>query len=68
MAQSLSTAQFDAAIAAAESDADTPQEKTEMLMEIAMGMQSKPKSAEQLHQAVALYERALKWTPELGQT
>ena len=63
MAQSLSTAQFDAAIAAAESDADTPQEKTEMLMEIAMGMQSKPKSAEQLHQAVALYERALAACP-----
>ena len=63
MAQSLSTAQFDAAIAAAESDADTPQEKTEMLMEIAMTMQSKPKSAEQLHQAVAPYERALAACP-----
>ena len=63
MAQCLSTAQFDAAIAVAESDANTAQEKTEMLMKIAMGMQSKPKSAEQLHQAVAPYERALAACP-----
>ncbi len=59
MTQTLYTSQFDAAIAAAESDASTPEEKAEMLMEIAMGMQARPKSAEQLHQAVALYERAL---------
>ena len=63
MAESLSTSQFDAAIAAAESEASSPEEKSEMLMEIAMGMQLKPKSAEQLHQAVALYERALSACP-----
>ena len=63
MAQSLSTSQFDAAIAAAESDAVSPEEKAEMLMEIAMGMQSRPKTADQLHQAVALYERALAACP-----
>ena len=58
MAQTLSTSQFDAAIAAAESEAASPEEKAEMLMEIAMGMQIKPKTVDQLHQAVALYERA----------
>ena len=63
MTQSLATSQFDAALAAVESDDASPQEKAEMLMEIAMGMQSKPKSAEQLHQAVALYERAVAICP-----
>ena len=63
MVQSLSSSQFDAAIAAAESDAATPEEKAEMLMEIAMGMQSRPKSPDQLHQAVALYDRALGTCP-----
>lgn len=63
MTQTLSRSQFDAAIAAAESDAATPEEKTEMLMEIAMGMQSRPKSADQLNQAIALYERALTACP-----
>ena len=59
MAQSLAISQFDAALQAVESDAASPEEKAEMLMEIAMGMQLRPKTAEQLHQAVALYERAL---------
>lgn len=59
MTQTLYTSQFDAAIAAAESDAASPEEKAEMLMEVAMGMQARPKSSEQLHQAIALYERAL---------
>ena len=34
-----------------------------MLMEIAMGMQSRPKSAQQLADAVSLYERALALAP-----
>ena len=34
-----------------------------MLMEIAMGMQSRPKSPQQLSDAVSLYERALDMTP-----
>ena len=63
MTQTLSMSQFDAAIAAAESDASSAEEKAEMLMEIAMGMQARPKTAEQLHQAVALYERALTTCP-----
>lgn len=63
MAQTMSMAQFDAALLAVESDSATQEEKTEMLMEIAMGMQTRPKSPEQLNQAVALYERALATCP-----
>jgi tetratricopeptide (TPR) repeat protein len=59
----LTSSQFDAAIAAAQSDAASPEEKAEMLMEIAMGMQAKPKTPDQLHQAVALYDRALASCP-----
>ncbi len=63
MAQTLAMSQFDSAIQAVEAGGATPEEKAEMLMEVAMGMQTKPKSAEQLHQAVALYERALAICP-----
>jgi tetratricopeptide (TPR) repeat protein len=63
MDHTLSTAQFDAAIEALQSDAATPEEKTEMLMEMAMGMQIRPKTSAQLHQSVALYERALAICP-----
>ena len=63
MAQSLAMSQFDAALQAVETDDASPEEKAEMLMEIAMDMQQKPKAAEQLHQAVDLYERALAVCP-----
>ncbi|MES2957642.1 MAG: hypothetical protein V4792_05605 [Pseudomonadota bacterium] len=63
MAQSLAMSQFDAALQAVETEEASPEEKAEMLMEIAMGMQLKPKSPEQLHQAVELYERALALCP-----
>ncbi|MGA2551940.1 MAG: hypothetical protein ABSF50_17470 [Burkholderiaceae bacterium] len=63
MAQTLSTSQFDAALQAVEADGASAEEKAEMLMEIAMGMQERPKSPQQLHQAVALYERALATCP-----
>jgi tetratricopeptide (TPR) repeat protein len=56
--QTLSQSQFDAALAAADDPDASPEERAEMLMEIAMGMQQRPKSAQQLHDAVALYERA----------
>jgi tetratricopeptide (TPR) repeat protein len=39
-----------------------------MLMEIARGLQLKPRSAQQLHDALALYQRALTLVPESGQT
>ncbi len=63
MAQSLAMSQFDAALQAVETDDASPEEKAEMLMEIAMGLQHKPKTAEPLEQAVALYERALAVCP-----
>jgi tetratricopeptide (TPR) repeat protein len=53
-----------AALAAAE-DADVhPAERAEMLMEIAMGLQQRPKTPDQLHAAVDLYDRALTILPE----
>lgn len=59
----LSTTQFEAALRAAE-DADvSPEERAEMLMEIAMGLQARPKSAQQLSDAVGLYEKASELAP-----
>ncbi len=63
MTQSLALSQFEAALKAVESDAATPAEKAEMLMEIAMGMQLRPKTAEPLEHAVTLYRRALEICP-----
>ena len=63
MRQALASSQFEAALHAVDTDSATAQEKTEMLMEIAMGMQARPKAPDQLHQAVALYERALATCP-----
>ena len=54
--QTLSQSQLDAALAAADDADASPEERAEMLMEIAMGMQQRPKSAQQLHDAVALYD------------
>lgn len=61
--QTLSQSQLEAALAAAEDTDASPQERAEMLMEIAMGLQHRPKSAQQLQDAVALYERALALAP-----
>ena len=60
---SLSNTQFEAALGAAEDADASPQERAEMLMEIAMGMQARPKSAQQLADAVNLYERARDLAP-----
>jgi len=57
--QTLSESQFDAALRAVDSQAETAEEKAEMLMEIAMGMQLRPKTPHQLQRAVDLYRRAL---------
>ena len=49
---------------AAATDAEaSPQERAEMLMEIAMGLQARPQSAQQLADAIGLYERALEVAP-----
>lgn len=52
-----------AALAAAEDDAAAPRERAEMLMEIAMGLQQRPKTPEHLVGAVALYDRAMTVCP-----
>jgi hypothetical protein len=57
-------AELRAALTAAEDTSATPVERAEMLMEIAMGLQQRPKSPEQLHAAVSLYDRALSVCPE----
>lgn len=59
MGQALTETQYEAALQAVESEAATPEEKAEMLMEIAMGMQSRPRDPDDLRRAVTLYERAL---------
>lgn len=53
-----------ASLAAAEDESATPGERAEMLMEMAMGMQQRPKSPDQLHAAVELYDRALMICPQ----
>jgi tetratricopeptide (TPR) repeat protein len=63
VAATLADSQFESALQAVESESATPEEKAEMLMEVAMGLQAKPKSAEQLQQAVDLYDRALSLCP-----
>lgn len=60
---SLSSTQFEAALSAAEDADASPEERAEMLMEIAMGLQARPKSAQQLSDAIGLYERARDMAP-----
>lgn len=63
MTESLARAQFEAALKTVEYDVGTAAEKAEMLMEVAMGMQSRPKTIEPLEFAVQLYEHALHRCP-----
>ncbi|NPU26835.1 hypothetical protein [Bradyrhizobium denitrificans] len=53
-----------AALAAAEDETATPAERAEMLMEIALGLQQRPKDIGQLRSAIDLYARALDICPE----
>lgn len=59
MELTVASSQFAAALTAAQDPAASPEERAEMLMEIAMGLQMKPKSPDQLRDAVKLYQRAL---------
>lgn len=63
MSNTLSSSQFEAALRAVDEGDASAAEKTEMLIDIALQMQARPKNAGQLHQAVALYERALAICP-----
>ncbi len=52
-----------AALRAVEEAGAPPQENAEMLMEMAMGLQQKPKEVGDLHAAIGLYEKALDICP-----
>lgn len=56
--------QFAAALSAAEDETASPAERAEMLMEIAMGLQLRPKDPSQLRAAVDLCDKALSLCPE----
>ena len=64
MAQNLSDHQFQQALKMIEVETIGTEEKVEMLMQIAIGIQQKPKSSEQLLQAVKLYDQALSLCPD----
>ena len=53
-----------AALVAAEDETATLAERAEMLMEIALGLQQRPKDVGQLYSAIDLYARALDICPE----
>lgn len=55
----LAASQYEAALRAAETSDASADERAEMLMQIGMGMQARPKSPQQLRDAVSLYQRAL---------
>ena len=57
-------AQVQAALAAAGDETASPAERAEMLMEIAMGLQMRPKSAGQIAAAITLYDKAIALCPE----
>ncbi len=59
MTPSITDAAVKAAIAAIESESATIPEKIEMLIEMALGFQKKPKSAKELQDAVTLLTRAI---------
>lgn len=58
MTPSITDSAVKAAIAAIKSESATTPEKIEMLMEMALGFQKKPKTTQDLHNAVELYEQA----------
>ncbi len=60
----FSDANFEAALKAIETEEVSEEEKAEMLMEMAMSIQQKPKSAKQIEDAIELYCRALEICPE----
>ncbi len=55
--------QVRAALAAADADAASPEERAEMLMEIALGLQIRPQSGDDLAAAVELYSKAQELCP-----
>jgi nitrite reductase/ring-hydroxylating ferredoxin subunit len=56
--------EFHRALAAIDGGGHRPIEKVEMLVEMALGLQQKPKSAKQLRHAVGHFDRALELCPD----
>lgn len=54
----LADTEFAAALAMAEDPQAEPAERAEMLMEVALGLQTRPRSPRHLHDAITLYRRA----------
>lgn len=63
MTPSRAETDVEAALAAVEAEDAPLAEKVEMLMEIAMGLQVRPRSADDLLQSIKLYETALRLCP-----
>ena len=61
--QTVAESQFAAALQAAADPQASPEERAEMLMEIAMSLQLKPRVPQQLRDSVSLYSRALEQQP-----
>ncbi|QSJ17636.1 hypothetical protein JYQ62_01785 [Nostoc sp. UHCC 0702] len=64
MTPSITDSALKAAIAAMASESATPEEKIQMLIEMAQGFQKKPKTAQDLRNAVGLYYRAYEMSGE----
>ncbi|MFN8950108.1 MAG: hypothetical protein ACK5WC_03015, partial [Aphanizomenon sp.] len=58
MTSSITDSFVKAAIAAISSESATTAEKIQMLMEIATGLQKKPKTSQDLRHAIGLFDRA----------
>jgi len=64
LSNDLALHQYEQALAALDKESASPTEKVEMLMEMAMGLQTRPKTAQQVIDAVSLYQRAIELCPE----
>lgn len=60
---SRAEAEVEAALAAVAAEDATVGEKVEMLMEMAIGLQTRPRSPDDLHKALLLYDKALETCP-----
>jgi len=64
VAENLPEHEFNQALIAIEEENISASEKVDLLIQIATGLQQKPKSPQQLHNAVTLYDKALELCPE----
>lgn len=63
MSVNLPDHEFNQALAAVSAEDISDQEKVDLLVQIATGLQQKPKNPQQLHNAVTLYDKALELCP-----